>query len=100
VAATLFANSKEITMKDVVVIGAGHIGSTIAAFLSATGDYQVTVADQSAKALAALGHQHNVEHKVIEVTDAAALRALLEGKFAVLSAAPYHLTFHVAEALY
>ncbi len=26
------------------------------------------------------------------------LRALLSGKFAVLSAAPYHLTFHVAEA--
>lgn len=85
-------------MKDVVVVGAGHIGSTIAAFLSATGDYQVTVTDQSAKALAALGDQPRVEHKVADVTDAAALRDLLNGKFAVLSAAPYHLTFHAAEA--
>ncbi|HEY5290139.1 MAG TPA: saccharopine dehydrogenase family protein [Caulobacteraceae bacterium] len=85
-------------MNDVVVIGAGHIGSTIAAFLSATGDYRVTVADQSAEALAALGVMARVEHKVLDVTDAGALGALLKGKFAVLSAAPYHLTFHVAQA--
>jgi len=85
-------------MRDVVVIGAGHIGSTIAQLLSDTGDYRVTVADQSAAQLAALGARIGVEHKVLDVTDAAALRALLTGKFAVLSAAPYHLTFHVAEA--
>jgi saccharopine dehydrogenase-like NADP-dependent oxidoreductase len=85
-------------MKDVVIIGAGHIGSTIAAFLSGSGDYQVTVADQSAQALASLGVMDRVEHKVLDVTDAAALTVLLRGKFAVLSAAPYHLTFHVAEA--
>jgi len=85
-------------LKDVVVIGAGHIGSTIAHLLSGTGDYQVTVADQSAKALASMGVMPRVEHRVLDVTDAAALRELLAGKFAVLSAAPYHLTFHVAEA--
>ncbi|MGA2952140.1 MAG: saccharopine dehydrogenase family protein [Caulobacteraceae bacterium] len=85
-------------MKDVVVIGAGHIGSTIAHLLSGTGDYQVTVADQSAKALASMAVMPRVEHRVLDVTDAAALRELLAGKFAVLSAAPYHLTFHVAEA--
>ena len=85
-------------MKDVVVIGAGHIGSTIAHLLSATGDYQVTVADQSAKALAAMGDMPRVEHRELDVTDGGALRAVLAGKFAVLSAAPYHLTFHVAEA--
>jgi saccharopine dehydrogenase-like NADP-dependent oxidoreductase len=85
-------------MKDVVVIGAGHIGSTIAAFLSGVGDYRVTVADHSAEALAALGVMARVEHKVLDVTDAAALTDVLKGKFAVLSAAPYHLTFHVAEA--
>ena len=85
-------------MKDVVVIGAGHIGSTIATLLSETGDYCVTVADQSASQLAALGTQAGVEHRVLNVTDADALRALLVGKFAVLSAAPYHLTYLVAEA--
>jgi saccharopine dehydrogenase-like NADP-dependent oxidoreductase len=85
-------------MKHVVVIGAGHIGSTIASLLSETGDYRITVADQSAEQLAALGYQDRVDHAVLDVTDGAALRALLAGKFAVLSAAPYHLTFHVAEA--
>ena len=85
-------------MKDVVVIGAGHIGSTIATLLSETGDYRVTVADQSAAQLAELGARERVEHRVLNVTDADALRALLVGKFAVLSAAPYHLTYLVAEA--
>ncbi len=85
-------------MKHVVVIGAGHIGSTIASLLSDTGDYRITVADHSADQLAGLGPQARVDHAVLDVTDAAALRALLAGRFAVLSAAPYHLTLHVAQA--
>jgi saccharopine dehydrogenase-like NADP-dependent oxidoreductase len=85
-------------MQHVVVIGAGHIGSTIASLLSGSGDYRITVADQSAGRLAALGAQPRVDHAVLDVTDGPALRALLTGKFAVLSAAPYHLTFPVAEA--
>ena len=79
-------------MRDVVVIGAGHIGSTIATLLAATGDYRVTVADQSAAQLADLGAAARIEHRVLDVTDGPALRDLLAGKFAVLSAAPYHLT--------
>jgi len=85
-------------MQHVVVIGAGHIGSTIASLLSEAGDYRITVADQSAGSLAALGAQPRVDHAVLDVTDGPALRALLAGKFAVLSAAPYHLTYPVAEA--
>ena len=79
-------------MQEIVVIGAGHIGSTIATLLSETGDYRVTVADRSAAQLAALGARAGVEHRVLDVTDVAALTALLAGKFAVLSAVPYHLT--------
>ncbi len=85
-------------MKDVVVIGAGHIGSTIAQLLSDCGDYRVTVADRAADQLAQIGALPRVEHKVLDVTDAVGLTALLLGKFAVLSAAPYHLTYKVAEA--
>jgi nucleoside-diphosphate-sugar epimerase len=40
----------------VVLMGAGHIGQTIAALLSATGDYQVKVVDRSAEALRKLSH--------------------------------------------
>ncbi|WP_292579473.1 saccharopine dehydrogenase NADP-binding domain-containing protein, partial [Mesorhizobium sp.] len=32
-------------MKNIVVVGAGKIGSTIAEMLSATGDYRVTLVD-------------------------------------------------------
>ena len=85
-------------MKDVVVIGAGHIGSTIAQLLSDCGDYRVTVADRAADQLAQIGALPRVEHKVLDVTDASGLTALLRVKFAVLSAAPYHLTYKVAEA--
>ena len=38
-------------MKDVVVIGAGKIGATVAGLLASTGEYQVTMADRSPEAL-------------------------------------------------
>ena len=34
-------------MKEVVVIGAGKIGTTVAGLLASAGDYQVTLADRS-----------------------------------------------------
>jgi saccharopine dehydrogenase-like NADP-dependent oxidoreductase len=85
-------------MKDIVVIGAGHIGAAITAMLAASGDYAVTVADRSAQQLAWLDPAAPAQHLVLDVTDAASLRRALEGQFAVLSAAPYHLTYLVAEA--
>ncbi len=85
-------------MREVIVIGAGHIGAAICAMLSATGEYQVTVVDRSADQLAEMGALPRVEHRVLDVADAKALQAALAGKFAVLSAAPYHLTFFVAQA--
>ncbi|MGI9169941.1 MAG: saccharopine dehydrogenase family protein [Caulobacteraceae bacterium] len=85
-------------MKDVVVVGASHIGSTIAHLLGESGDYRIVVADRSAEQLAEMALHPRVEHKVLDVTDAAALTDLLKGKLAVLSAAPYHLTYKVAQA--
>ena len=41
-------------MKEIVVTGAGRIGSAIADMLVASGDYTVTVADRSAEQLAGL----------------------------------------------
>lgn len=38
-------------MKNIVVIGAGNIGSAIAWMLAVTGDYRITVADRSADQL-------------------------------------------------
>ena len=85
-------------MKDVAVIGAGKIGSMIAEMLSRSGDYRVTVADRSADQLARLETSAPIHAAELNVTDRQGLEALLNGKFAVLSAAPYHLTAQVAEA--
>lgn len=85
-------------MDDVAVIGAGKIGSMIADFLARSGDYRVSVIDRSAEALARLETQAPVEVVPIDVADSAGLKRALDGKYAVLSAAPYHLTTEIARA--
>ncbi|HUZ64995.1 MAG TPA: saccharopine dehydrogenase family protein [Acetobacteraceae bacterium] len=85
-------------MKKIVVIGAGKIGTTIADLLATTGDYQVTVADRSEAQLAALPKGGAIRALPVDVTDPAALAQGLSGSYAVLSAAPYHLTTRIAEA--
>ncbi|RDE09383.1 saccharopine dehydrogenase family protein [Pelagibacterium lacus] len=85
-------------MKQIVVVGAGRIGATIADMLDESGDYAVTVVDRSAEALAALDTGPKVKTAQCEVSEPGALEKVLEGKFAVLSAAPYSLTIRIAEA--
>jgi saccharopine dehydrogenase-like NADP-dependent oxidoreductase len=85
-------------MKEIVVVGAGKIGSTIADMLAATGDYRVTIVDRSAAQLAALEVGAGVATVETDIEAAGALEAVLAGKFAVLSAAPFHLTTRIAEA--
>jgi saccharopine dehydrogenase-like NADP-dependent oxidoreductase len=85
-------------MKDVVVVGAGKIGSMIADWLGHSGDYRVIVADKSQQQLSALKTSAEIETVAIDVTDVSAMEQLLRGKFAVLSAVPYHLTSKIAEA--
>ena len=83
----------------VVLMGAGHIGQTIATLLSGSGDYQVKVVDRSAEALKKLQHLP-LEIAQIDTSDAAALRAALKGYDAVVNALPYHLaTMAAAQAL-
>ncbi|MFN4010462.1 MAG: saccharopine dehydrogenase C-terminal domain-containing protein [Pannonibacter sp.] len=85
-------------MKPVVVVGAGKIGSTITRILAATGDYHVTVVDRSAAELAGIDAHKAVTTVALDITDGAALAKVLAGQFAVLSAAPFHLTVTIAEA--
>jgi saccharopine dehydrogenase-like NADP-dependent oxidoreductase len=85
-------------MRQVVVIGAGKIGSVIADLLARSGDYAVTVADQSAEQLDRLMSLAPIRKAQVDVADRAALSRLLKGRFAVISAAPYHLTTRIAEA--
>lgn len=85
-------------MKKIVVVGAGNIGSAIASMLAESGDYDVVVCDRDSGRFDAIETHPAISMQVIDITDADALVALLEGRFAVLSAAPYHLTTRIADA--
>lgn len=74
----------------ITLLGAGHIGQTIARLLADSGDYTVTVVDRSPEALAKLAVP-GVKTVVAETSDAGALLATLRGQDAVVNALPYHL---------
>jgi saccharopine dehydrogenase-like NADP-dependent oxidoreductase len=85
-------------MRKIVVIGGGKIGGVIAQMLAESGDYAVTVVDRSASALKGLILHPRLSPSALDVTDADALDTALSGAFAVLSAAPFHLTGAVAQS--
>jgi saccharopine dehydrogenase-like NADP-dependent oxidoreductase len=85
-------------MRQIVVVGAGKIGSMIAELLAGCGDYAVTVIDRSQAQLDRLETLSAVTKRVVDITLGDSLRDSLRDKFAVLSAAPYHATRLIAEA--
>lgn len=84
-------------MKNVIILGAGHIGSVIASALAATGDYRVTLADQKRERCAA-NLAETIAFCVLDVTDPNALRAALSAQDIVVSALPFFLNLRIAEA--
>ena len=85
-------------MKSVLVIGAGKIGATIADLLASSGDYRVTVADRDQSQLARIAAGGSIRNIPVDVADDGALAIAMTDQFAVLSAAPYHLTSSIARA--
>jgi saccharopine dehydrogenase-like NADP-dependent oxidoreductase len=85
-------------MKDIAIVGCGKIGLVIADLLAHSGDYAVTLIDSSATSIDSLRTRQDVRGLHLDVSDSAALAAALRGRFAVLSAAPFHVTGHVAKA--
>ncbi len=92
-------------MRNILVIGGGKIGLVVADLLVGTPEnngYRVTIADRSDAALAAIKFDNRRSPRlatlVLDASDPGQLKAALTGRFAVLSAAPYHLTLHVARA--
>ncbi len=85
-------------MTDVLVIGAGQIGQKITWLLERTGDYKVTLTDNSSHALQRLGPGAATRLVPVDAEDTDALTEALDGMFAVISAAPYHVTRHIAQA--
>ncbi|HEY2682003.1 MAG TPA: saccharopine dehydrogenase family protein [Steroidobacteraceae bacterium] len=85
-------------MKDIVIVGAGKIGSMISELLAGSGDYSVTVIDRSQQQLDRLETATPVKKLALDIGKQGALHEALKGRFAVLSAAPYHATRTIAEA--
>ena len=85
-------------MTDVLLLGAGKIGEVIASFLAASGDYAVTVTDTDEKRFKKFAGLKSITTEVLDITDAAKLKAAMKGKFAVVSAVPFFLNPQVAEA--
>ena len=84
----------------IALLGAGHIGQSIARQLQRSGDYHVTVIDRNAQALQLLAADGTAAAatRVIDTGDATALRHALHGQDAVLNALPYHLATLAASA--
>ena len=81
----------------IALLGAGHIGQTIAGLLAGSGDYQVTVFDRDAAALQRLDAPR-LATAAVDTEDDAALRHALAGQDAVVNALPYHLAVRTATA--
>ncbi|MBK9081123.1 MAG: saccharopine dehydrogenase family protein [Rhizobiales bacterium] len=66
--------------------------------LAGSGDYEILVVDRSRAQLDRLPPHPSVSTLALDVADPAALAPALAGRFAILSAAPFHLTGRIAEA--
>jgi saccharopine dehydrogenase-like NADP-dependent oxidoreductase len=85
-------------MHRIAIVGAGKIGHMIADLLGHCGDYQVAVIDKSTQQLDRLKAVAPVECLAIDVDDPKAVATALQGRYAVLSAAPFQVTGRIAEA--
>ena len=71
----------------VLLLGAGHIGQTIARLLHGSGDFAVTVADRNLEALNRL-HTQQIATLIVDIDHAAQLSSAMHGYDAVINALP------------
>ena len=79
----------------VALLGAGHIGQTIARLLQGSGDYRVTVIDKSTHALARLSAE-GIATQHADTESLTAMAEALRGQDTVVNALPYHLAIPAA----
>jgi len=84
-------------MTKVLLIGAGKIGATILDMLHGTGDYAVTIADNSLESLRRLQKPGFAKAK-LDVHDSEAMQQALASHDAVICAGPHDITLAVIEA--
>ncbi len=84
-------------MHHILILGAGRIGTSMAALLQGTGDYRVTIGDISAAALAAVDVP-GVVTRTVDSTDPHVLAEAMQDQGAVVGAGPFAVNVHIAEA--
>jgi saccharopine dehydrogenase-like NADP-dependent oxidoreductase len=83
-------------MQRVLLVGAGKIGGTIAAFLSRSGDYDVLVADADDASLKRVAETAGVETIKLNADDPAALHKAASGRNVIVSATSFALNPAIA----
>ena len=82
-------------MDRILLLGAGKIGAAIVELLGASGDYELTVGDRDASLLDAL-QRYDVKRERLDIADPEAVRRVMKGQDAVISALPFYLNVSVA----
>ncbi len=85
-------------MHDLVLLGAGKIGSAIARLLANTGEYRVLVGDVDEAGLRRVSGIAGVEAVKLDVKDESALRSAMRGKHSVVSACSFAVNPGIARA--
>lgn len=79
----------------IALLGAGHIGSTIAAWLCRTSDYSVRLADREPRTLQAFA-AHGAKTAVLDFRDTGAVLAFVRGADAIVNALPFDMAIPMA----
>ena len=83
-------------MKDILLVGAGKIGSAVARFLAHTGDFDVLVGDVDEASLSRLNGAPNLRTQVLDSSNLDELSRATHGRQSVLSALNYALNEGIA----
>ncbi|BDU73078.1 saccharopine dehydrogenase family protein [Mesoterricola silvestris] len=85
-------------MKKICVLGAGRVGATMALDLARDGEFDVTVADRSEKALGRLA-ERGLRIQPRELSQASEVRAAVQGADLVVGAVPGFMGFETMRAV-
>jgi saccharopine dehydrogenase-like NADP-dependent oxidoreductase len=84
-------------MRRLLLLGSGKIGRMIARFLTDTGDYELTVADNDANALSRLAQRTGCRTQALDAGDGQQLQAAMKDQDGVVSALSYRFNPQIAE---
>lgn len=85
-------------MKNILVLGAGNIGSVASNMLASCDDYQLTIADLSRDNLDRLPDHPRITPLLLDISNESELQAAVKNQFAVLNCCPFNMTLPIAKS--